>query len=708
MLEERDGKKTKVPYTIRGKRAASTDARDWSTYAECKKALDNFGTGIGIVFTSDQTLLGIDIDHVLENKKLVGEHRVAIEKLVTDADTYTEISPSGTGLHLYLALTEPLALLANRHSPFEAYTSGRFFTFSENAYGKSKREVRFVSNEEASKLLGIIGYPWHVSEHVFDQPVELIGDTLFSDFSDEELLERMFSAKNGETIRELYEGNLTAYKDDASRADSALLSHLAFWSQRHSFQMERVWLASPLGKREKTQNRDDYRKRSIANAIKKCKETYKVAIENTIDFLYTVSVKGEKSYSKNTENVCRALRHHADFAGKYRFDEFKNRMEVFEHEQWRQLSDTDSIDVQTRLSIIFPFLRTVSKDMVFDAIIKVSKENAFDSAKQFVKSIVWDGEKRLDSWLHHAYGVPIDDYHTAVGSNWLKGLIKRIMVPGCKFDYVLVLEGPQGAKKSTSLSVIGEISHRENWHVETTMSTDSKDFFMQFEGKVIIEFSEGETLTRTEVKKMKAIITTAVDRYRASYGRTAEDFPRRCIFAMTTNQEEYLKDETGNRRWLPVKLELAQANIEWLKEHRDQLFAEAYQRVMVDHETTYEFPEDATRAMQDARRITSPNAEKIIEWYYNSFDDPISRENGVTATMAFIGALSGFGAMKKFEEMEITEVFSNVLKLKKRRKMVNGTQNMRWFADAVVSPIQQDEMSETMIVDGEEFDNPWK
>ena len=190
-------------------------------------------------------------------------------------------------------------------------------------------------------------------------------------------------------------------------------------------------------------------------------------------------------------------------------------------------------------------------------------------------------------------------------------MVKRIVFPGCKFDYVLVLEGEQGIKKSMSLAVLGG-----NWHSETTMSTDNKDFFMQFAGKAIIEFSEGETLSRTEVKRMKAIITVQSDRYRVPFDRMTQDFPRRCVFAMTTNQSEYLKDETGNRRWLPVAVVAEEANIEWLQANRDQLFAEAYSRVLAG-EKIYEFPKEETERQQAARMIHDPNADLVAEWYYN-------------------------------------------------------------------------------------------
>jgi putative DNA primase/helicase len=212
------------------------------------------------------------------------------------------------------------------------------------------------------------------------------------------------------------------------------------------------------------------------------------------------------------------------------------------------------------------------------------------------------------------------------------------------------------------------------------MSTESKDFFMQFQGKAIIEFSEGETLSRTEVKRMKAIITTQVDKYRAPYERASIDYPRRCVFAMTTNQEEYLKDETGNRRWLPVKLVFQEANIEWLKKNRDQLLAEAFHRAIVLEEKVYEFPEAETRKQQDSRRVRDANADMIVDWYWHSLT-PKQRNEGITIHQVHRDCLnSGYVAksMDKLIEMRISDVLRNTLRLQKKRKMVGGNQAVYW------------------------------
>lgn len=688
------GRITKVPFSpITREKASSTDAATWGTYKEAKAVNPD---NIGIVFTPEKNLLGIDIDHCLNGKKIEHEDKEKIAELLLAADTYTEISPSGTGLHLYFALTGSLSLVANRHANFEAYTSGRYFTVTGTSYYAEKREVRTIEPAQALELLAIIGYPWGKGEQGAEQ-ANLLGASAEAPEANSkkepvrsglEINEKMLRSKGGDKIKALMDGDISAYKGDASAADMALLSHLAFWTKKDAALMESIWMSSKLGQREKTQTRKDYRDRSINAAIKACKEVYQTqadkieAAHPNLDLLFTLSREKEKIFTQNTENMCRILRRHPEFAGRFRFDTFKNTLEIKENDVWRNLLDHDAVEVQTAIQILFPIFGRVGKDMIYDAIVKVSRENTVDSAADYLRGLEWDGKPRLDTWLSKTFNVPVNDYYKSVGSNWLKGLVKRVIYPGCKFDYVLVLEGAQGIKKSTSLAVLGSpLSGQPSWHVETTMSTDNKDFFMQFEGKVIIEFSEGETLSRTEVKKMKAIITTQVDKYRPAYARLSQDFPRRCVFAMTTNQTEYLKDETGNRRWLPVACN-GVANVEWLEDNRDQLYAEAYHRVVDQKETVYEFPEDETIAMQSARRIQDPNTDLVVDWYFHKIDDK-QREAGITTHQVYRDAICG-GMMGKpldrFMEMNLADILRSALRLEKHRKMSGGAQSIRWMA----------------------------
>lgn len=656
IIEERT---TKIPYSpITKRKASSIKEDDWGTYSEAV-AIDK--EHVGIIFKSDKKLIGIDLDHVIEDGKQIPEY---VMEFFIEANTYCELSPSKTGLHFYLELTEPLELIANRSGCVEIYNSGRYFTVTEDIY-KEEKEIRLIDTKEAIRLLKILGYPWNKDNET------LVKGEITMD--DNKVLEYMFGAKNGKKIKTLYDGDKTSYKDDDSAADMALCSHLAFWTNKNFEQIERIWLASPLGDREKTQGRSDYRKRTINNAIKNCTETYETQGEN--DGINYGFLRKNKKNTLCLENIAKVLRLNSLFAGRFRWDNFKNQIEINENDKWVQFEDKHIVNVQRVISTQFTDFQTIRKDMAYDAVFLVAHENAIDSAIDYLKGLKWDGTPRLDTWLCSVYGVPNDKYHRAVGSNWLKGLVKRIVFPGCKFDYVLVLEGEQGTKKSTSLSILGG-----EWHMETTMGTDTKDFFMQFSSKAIIEFSEGETLSRTEVKRMKAIITTQNDKFRAPYDRVSRDHPRRCVFAMTTNSTEYLKDETGNRRWLPVATVFPEANIEWIKTNRDQLYAETYYRVITKNETTWDFPKEETKAQQDARRISDPNSELVIDWYFNALNET-DRNAGITILQVHINAFGNHFSkkMQKYEEMSIANILKDVLKLEKKQNMLNGIRATRWY-----------------------------
>lgn len=264
--EVEEGRTTKLPISLDGRTASSTDPSTWSTYEEVAKTSQS----IGIVFMPDQLLLGIDIDHCLDGNEIVHEERESIIRLIKEVSTYTEISPSNNGLHLYLSLTAPLQLIANRKGPFEAYTSGRYFTVTNNPLEEAL-PVRTVTLEEAIALLSIIGYPWGKQEV---QQTAIVPVAIPS-IDDEIILSKMFASKIGDKIKLLYNGDTTAHNNDDSVADLALCSHLAYWTDCNAEQIERLWLSSPLGARIKTQIRKDYRERTIMVAIQSQQEKKK-------------------------------------------------------------------------------------------------------------------------------------------------------------------------------------------------------------------------------------------------------------------------------------------------------------------------------------------------------------------------------------------------------------------------------------------------
>ncbi|CAG0966593.1 hypothetical protein MTYP_01026 [Methylophilaceae bacterium] len=245
---------------------------------------------------------------------------------------------------------------------------------------------------------------------------------------------------------------------------------------------------------------------------------------------------------------------------------------------------------------------SVSPSLAAEAVENVARRNTINPPRDWLNGLEWDGQHRVDSWLLDYLGVPLTDYSRRVARWFLMGIVKRVMQPGCKFDYCLVLEGPQGRKKSTAMAALGG-----EWFGDTDLDLHNKDSMSALRGKMLYEFSELGSLARSEEKRQKSFLSRTIDEYRPVYGRREIRQPRQLVFCGTTNEWEWNKDPTGGRRFWPVRVE-QEADIEGLLEARDQLFAEAVQMVLDGHRywpTTAEQakffdPEQLSRSMPDS------------------------------------------------------------------------------------------------------------
>jgi hypothetical protein len=291
--------------------------------------------------------------------------------------------------------------------------------------------------------------------------------------------------------------------------------------------------------------------------------------------------------------------------GRLNYDEFLDRILIhWPGEQRRPWVDSDAVRLQ--IAMQSRGMTTMSKQAATDAAELVAHTTPANCVQEYLLGLKWDGAKRLTTWLHHAFGTPTDKYHLRAGRNFLVAMCARAMQPGCQVDEVLVLEGEQGMKKTAALRAIGA-----EYFKELTARPDSHDFEQQLKGVWLGEFSELATIKRPEdIERIKQFITNNVDHYRRSYGRTVEDFPRRVVFAATTNGETWLNDPTGGRRFNPVAVE--RVNLEWIRANRDQLFAEAL-RDFTAGRKWWVMPAIA-REHQAARAVEDPWEQRIEDY----------------------------------------------------------------------------------------------
>jgi predicted P-loop ATPase len=243
----------------------------------------------------------------------------------------------------------------------------------------------------------------------------------------------------------------------------------------------------------------------------------------------------------------------------------------------------------------------VGKDTTHQAVDQRAQERSFHPVRDYLDGLNWDGVKRLDDWTTRYLGTDRVDYSAKIGRMVLIAMVARIYEPGCKADHMFVLEGDQGVGKSTACRILaGE------WFSDALPDVRDKDSAQHIRGKWIVEIAELAAIGKAEAETLKSFISRQVERFRPAYGRKEVVEPRQCVFVGTTNRSVYLKDETGARRFWPIRV--TKVDVAGLRQARDQLFAEAVAAYRAGENWWPEqaFERQHIRPQQQARYETDP------------------------------------------------------------------------------------------------------
>lgn len=233
----------------------------------------------------------------------------------------------------------------------------------------------------------------------------------------------------------------------------------------------------------------------------------------------------------------------------------------------REIRDADYAVIRNKLNEIYDINPEESE--VARQINLIATENPYNPLQDYLNGLVWDGTARLDDWLTKYLGTPESNFARAVGRKFLIAAVARALRPGCKADDLIILEGRQGIKKSSALSILAS----PDYFTDTPIDIGSRDSRLALQRAWIVELAELESLRKSESTRTKAFFSQSTDDYRPPYGRNLIRAPRHCVFAGTSNRDDYLQDETGNRRFWPVRC--TNIDLGALSADRDQLWAEA-------------------------------------------------------------------------------------------------------------------------------------
>lgn len=310
----------------------------------------------------------------------------------------------------------------------------------------------------------------------------------------------------------------------------------------------------------------------------KATQEFEKPIEDTANWISKLAVSSTTGLpAKTIDNILIILGYDPLLKNKLAFDEFANRGLVLGELPWdnrkhrRQWTDVDDAGLIHYLEKTYAI---TGETKILRAITLTAHKNIINDVRDYLLSLQWDDVKRLDTLLIDYLGAQDTPYTRAAIRKSLCAAVARVMNPGCKYDYMPILVGPQGIGKSTFLSMLGR-----RWYSDSLQTFEGKEASEMIQGVWINEIGELNGMSKAETNAVKQFLSKREDIFREPYGRRTSNYPRRCVFFGTTNDSEFLKDRTGNRRFWPIDtgvIDPIKNVFTELEGEVDQIWAEAF------------------------------------------------------------------------------------------------------------------------------------
>lgn len=655
-LEDRDGRTTKVPYTINGRGAKSNDSNTWASFHDALHAFTNSPDDDkynGLGFFLDKPFIGLDIDHASK------QDQDKINKILNIVKgTYVEVSQSGNGYHAIFRGFKPKNT-PNKKNGCEMYDHGRFFALTADL--RTLPQVGLIDGEAMKQLIDLtVGF----KQDVQVEPAVGTGN----DLSNDEIINRILASSQADQFKQLYAGNITDYSSQ-SNADLALCNILAYWTNRDAQQIDSLFRQSKLyrSKWDSKRGATTYGEMTIQKAVDGTPNGYSPNTENTgnyifsfnqakpkmkaiadnkivpingsvapvLDqetrqkdnwtkhFIYKKTQIGDAPEIKSTavKNALLIINNDAELKNIFKFNEFTQNVEVsidksidlrkygsgvikFHKENLR---DIDITNLGLYIESSPKYKVTFKTQLLYDAVEASARQHSYNPIVDYMNECKknWDGKHRLDDFFPTFLGAERSNTTNLITRLWFMGGVAKAYYPKAKFDYVLDLVGGQGAGKTTLL-------HRSaplGLYTDQFTSFTDKDDLANMKDAFIVNDDEMDASNKSGFAEVKKFITLQTFKYRKPYGRATEEYAKHFIIARTTNEKAHLRDRSGDRRFMTIlvnqkkqeKFPYTDLNEDYIK----QIWGEAVH--------LYEASEDPFDLSESDEKLLKENREQFIQ-----------------------------------------------------------------------------------------------